>query len=83
MYMFLFADACVSKAPVTLVTGLGGCTNKCFRKVWFYQIKQLLLLANVSKTPGVESAFVPTVAKIVPKGAQDLQNVPHLVEKLI
>ena len=41
MYKFLFADACVSKAPVTLVTGLGACRNTCFRKVWFYFLKNI------------------------------------------
>ena len=34
------------------------------------------------KNRSVESALAPTVSKRAPKGAQDLQNGPHLVEKL-
>ena len=34
------------------------------------------------KNRGVESVLAPTVSKRVPQGAQDLQNGPHLVEKL-
>ncbi len=34
------------------------------------------------KNRGVESVLAPTVSKRVPKVAQDLQNEPHLVQKL-
>ena len=39
-------------------------------------------LQKGAKNRGVESVLAPTVSKRVPKGAQDLQNGPHLVEKL-
>ena len=49
--MFLLLKPASANSQVTLVTCSGAFINTRFRKVWFYRVKHLLLLANVSKTP--------------------------------
>ena len=54
--MFHLLKPASANSQVTLVTCSGAFTNTRFRKVWFYPLKHLLLLANVSKTPPPEGA---------------------------
>ena len=51
LYKFHLLKPASANSQVTLVTCSGAFINTRFRKVWFYSLKHLLLLANVSKTP--------------------------------
>ena len=50
MFMFPLLKLASANSQVTLVTSSGAFKNLSFRKVWFYQVKPLLLGANVCKT---------------------------------
>ena len=64
IFMFLLLKPASANSQVTLVTCSGAFINTRFRKVWFYPIKHLLLLANVSKT-------------LVPEGPCPCRPLPH------
>ena len=66
MFMFLLLKPASANSQVTLVTCSGAFINTRFRKVWFYLVKRLLLLANVSKTPVPQPPPLPQTA--TPRG---------------